>query len=1841
MPHSLSSLFAPSRSLALRVAACALLWAVIAPSTALARVDGVAPTSFASFRVFGDSLSVGNTLMQPQLSQPLVNSLLLEDSAAEVSGIPRGATIEAAYLFWSGSTDEDFGVDDRVSFRAADGAGRAVTADTCFTASATLGPPPDGDVDYFYCRADVTDFVADHPAGATYNGEYELGDMRAETGTLDATGECINPFCQAFYGGWSMVLVWSSEDEGTLRDVEIFDGFQLYDETPFSAAVDTYSIGGFDVADPPEARLRFFALEGDALLGVPPQDTDPLFNCPTCFDYLSVNGEKLSDPLNEPNNLFNSTIPQGIAIGVDIDSYDVSDLVSPGDSSVRIEVGSGDGNPATGHDNGAGGGELFAVGYNVLTINRLAPNFRSRDTFVSVDPTEAAPGETLFYTVVVTNDGSLTATGVEVSALLPPQTEYVAGSTRVDDAAVADVGGTSALFSGLSLGTLPAEGDNSVRITFRLRVSDTAPNGFVIPFSAAIDALEVDETTPTNEVDVLVVAPSLQTPEKSAVDLNGGALQPGDFVTYTIRLRKDAETSVAALTFADDISAFAQLTSVNAGGFVDASSLDGGANGTGEVRIEDIALPSGVSASTLSYTVRIKSVAELLEAGVEPGAVDGLLVRNQGRLEAAFLADPLLTDDPSTAASPDPTDLFLESAIDFSNPQTFKSLSDRNGGSLEPGDPIRFTIQLRNTGSSDATVDLSDDLPAFISGATLTSAPAGVTLTPAPAGAGGSGVVEGFGLLVPSGATVTVRIDAEVAADAPGGTVIQNTAALTVVSDPTQSRELESEALTVVSGADFSGTTKTAEGSVGGFEPGDTVTYTIVFTNEGTRDAAGVVVTDVVDSSLTAVEPLDGGSYDPGARTITWNVGAVALGARVERRFRARIAVDVTDGTRVSNQAFVSTEGATFASDDPATAAIDDPTVIVVAAVPALVATKTVADENGGDVEPGDLLTYAITLENIGRAPARDVVVFDPIDALLDEVLPGQGGALGAGGVTWSAPATPQLGSIPVGGTVTLSFTAVVSSAAQDGDTIANQAEASSVPDALSVLTDDPSTGAANDATVVTVVAEADLSTSSKVVLDENGGSPQPGDTLLYTIRVTNSGTGAARDLVITDPVPANLVGVEPLDGGAVVGGAVLWTPGAALAAGESLDLRFRATIEGGTPNGTLIANQATIESPDITRSVVTDDPGTPENDDATELVVESRPDLSDSTKTVVAVDGGAVFRPGGVVEYTITARNTGTEPAPGVVVTDPVDASLEAVEVLDGGRLEGGEVRWDVAALAPGEEVVLRFRATLVSPLADGTVVSNQATLRATSLDPVLSDDPSTDAFDDATLFSVTSAPELGETTKTVVDENGGVVRPGDVLAYTIVVTNTGTEDALDVVVTDVVDSALIDVDVDGGTFDAASRTITWSAVTTPALARVRAGEAGVTLRFEATVAALLDNGTRIDNQADLVSAGRAFVSDDPATPEVGDPTTVTVITAFDFSESTKSVSPAGPGGYRPGDEVTYTITVTNTGDAVARELSLSDTLPAELVPVSVSPAGAIDGQTVTVTSATSASFEALNPGESVDVVLIARLTSPLDDGIVVSNQAFVTAQGGADPFPTDDPATAGVDDATAITITSAPRFDASAKTVEDLDGDGFFEPGDEVIYTLVITNDGDSAATDVRVDDPLPSGVFSSITPLDGGTLAGSTARWTSATNSALARLEAGASATLRVRATLAAGLADGLAVDNQATVSAGAIAGVTDDPGTPALGDPTGFTVTAQARLALDKRVEDVNGGDVEIGDVLRYALVVENVGTVTSTGTAITDPVPAELEGISVGEGARSLEVSSLGRSRTSPLAIARS
>ncbi len=1801
------------------MAVCVLV-ALTASREARAEVDGTPPSPLETFRVFGDSLSIGNTLMTNVPSEPLVNAILLSDSAGTVRNVPTGSGVAGAYLFWSGSIDDDVGTDQTATLTLPTGATRTVRADRCLTTRAEFGGT--GSVDFFYCRAEISDLLDE----SRLNGTYRVGGVTAMPGVLAPGGGCVESTCQAMYAGWSMVLVWESESETTLRDVSIFDGFQLFDETPVSAAIDTFTIGGFDVADPPEATYRFFGLEGDALLGVPPQDSDPVLRCTTCFDYVEINGTRLSDPINPAGNLFNSTLPEGSAIGIDIDAFDISDLVSPGDTSIRIEVGSGDGNPSTGHNAGAGGGELFFLGYNVVTINRLAPNFRTDATFMSVDPTEASPGEVIFYTIQVTNEGSLDATGVRVFADLPPNTEYVAGSTRVDGAAIADPGGAPPFLSGISLGTVTNDGDNDRRITFRLRVLPDTPNGTIIRNSARISANELDDDAVTNETQVVIVAPDILTPQKAWVDIDGGDVEPGDFVTYTITVRKDPDATAAGLVFTDDISRFAQLRSVNAGAFVDASALNGGANGTGLVRVEDITVARGLDRATFSYTVQILSAEELVAAGVDPSDIDGLLVSNQGTLDAEFLPAALRTDDPTTTASPDATDFRLTSSVNFRNAGTFKTATDVNGGALEPGDEVEFVISVRNTGSQSAQVDLVDDLPAGLTGAALAAPVPGVSFRAAPAGANGTGRVEAFGLNVAGGTTVTVRVRARVADDAPNGTIIRNIAGLTVPSFPSQSQDLTAPDLVVTSGPVFSDATKVAAGASGGFEPGDEVTWTITFSNQGNADATGVIVTDVVDSRFTAVTPLDGGSYNSGTRTITWRPSTIAVGASATVRFRARIAVTVPDGTTLSNQAFVSSaDGAAFPTDDPSTAAVDDPTVIRVAALPALDTDKTVEDLGGEPFEPGDTVRYTIVVRNDGRADATNVTVVDPVPAALTSIAPGQGGAVAGNTVRWSAATTPALARIAPGGSVRLTVDAVLAADAGNGDIVTNQATIDADQDGTEHVSDDPTTADIDDPTRFTVAAEPILSTSTKTVVDDNGGAAQPGDLLTWRISVVNTGSGPARDIVVTDVVAPELVDITPDAGGRfdVATRTITWTPAAAVPAGGTLELSFRARVALGTANGTIVSNQATIESAD-TPATLTDDPTTAAVDDPTRITVESRPDFATSTKSVISGSADGEFVPGGDVLYTLVVRNTGTEDATNVVVRDPIDTGAFAeVEPDDGGVFDGSSVRWTLASLAAGEERTLAFRATLAFPLADSTVVDNQAFISTTGVAEVPTDDPTTAVDDDPTSFVVTSRPDLSTSIKTFVDSNGGSVRPGDRIEYVVLVINTGSETARNVVVTDVIDGAL--VDIDPGTGVLSGSTITWNASTNPGLAAVTVGDAGaVELRFSATVREPLDNGTRVSNQATLTAGDETFVTDDPTTAATSDPTSFQVISAFDFSETLKIVGASGPLGYRPGDEVRWTLVVANSGDAVARNVVVTDAIDPSLVFISATPGGVFDGTTLRVTSAQVPALAAIEPGEEVVIQVTTQLAFPLADGTTVANQAFVNADGGADPFPSDDPTTAGADDPTTITVSSAARLDGAIKSVEDVDGDGVFEPGDQVIYTITVSNDGDAPASDVSIVDPLPLDALGDIVVLDGGVFDGTGARWSAATTPALAQVDPGdaGAVDVRVRATLRSGLSDGTLVANQATVSATDLPGVpTDDPRN-GLGDDdaTSFRVVAQPRLdGATKAATDLNGGALESGDPVEYTLVIRNDGTEPARNVIVSDTIPAQLVDVEVLDG----------------------
>jgi uncharacterized repeat protein (TIGR01451 family) len=93
---------------------------------------------------------------------------------------------------------------------------------------------------------------------------------------------------------------------------------------------------------------------------------------------------------------------------------------------------------------------------------------------------------------------------------------------------------------------------------------------------------------------------------------------------------------------------------------------------------------------------------------------------------------------------------------------------------------------------------------------------------------------------------------------------------------------------------------------------------------------------------------------------------------------------------------------------------------------------------------------------------------------------------------------------------------------------------------------------------------------------------------------------------------------------------------------------------------------------------------------------------------TVSATDSPDPVAMGSTITYTITYGNTGNASASGVVITDTVPANTTYVSATAGGTLSGTTMTWAVGGLAPGASGSVQFVVSVVSPLADGTIITN-----------------------------------------------------------------------------------------------------------------------------------------------------------------------------------------------------------------------------------------------------------------------------------------------------------------------------------------------------------------------------------------------------------------------------------------------------------------------------------------------------------------------------------------------------
>ncbi|MEO8382095.1 MAG: S8 family serine peptidase [Acidobacteriota bacterium] len=410
-------------------------------------------------------------------------------------------------------------------------------------------------------------------------------------------------------------------------------------------------------------------------------------------------------------------------------------------------------------------------------------------------------------------------------------------------------------------------------------------------------------------------------------------------------------------------------------------------------------------------------------------------------------------------------------------------------GTFRTGGTVTYTVTLTNAGGlaqgDNPGPEFSDVLPASLTLVTASST------SGTSAASVGTNTVTWDGTLAPVGGSVTITITATV--NGAPGAVVSNQGNVNsdanadgtnetagVTDDPGVGGATDPTSFTV--GGSIVTATKTVSGT---FLVGSTVTYTITLSNSGpdaAPDNAGNEFTDVLPSSLTLVSAnATSGSAvaTVGTNTVTWN-GAVPAAGSVTITITATINAG-TAGQSISNQGTASfdanTDGTNESSavtDDPGTAGAANATAFAVVG-PSLTATKSVS----GSFVVGSDVTYTITISNSGASAAPDNAgneLTDILPATLDLLTANasSGTAVanqGTNTVTWN-------GAVPAGGSVTIIITATILPAA-GGQSVSNQA--SVIYDAdlsgsneTTIVTNDPSTVAAGDATTFAAVAPAE-----------------------------------------------------------------------------------------------------------------------------------------------------------------------------------------------------------------------------------------------------------------------------------------------------------------------------------------------------------------------------------------------------------------------------------------------------------------------------------------------------------------------------------------------------------------------------------------------------------------------------------------------------------------------------------------------------------------------------------------------------------------------------------------------
>ena len=944
------------------------------------------------------------------------------------------------------------------------------------------------------------------------SGSYTVANV--QTGTGEDRG-----------GGWSIVVAYRDVSEPA-RNLTIFDGL----ETVSQGSTKTIGVTGFQTptTGPVRTSIGFVTYEGDR---------------GSSGDSASLNGTVLSSATNPPNNFFNSSIAKDGVLLTDKDPDYTNQL---GFDAVQVNA---DGILANGATSAAirltTNRDQYMPHVVTFATDIFSPDITAvKSAQNTTNPGQPArSGDTLRYTLEYTNSGGDGATQFTATDLIPGGTAYSPGSLAITSGPNAPATPTDAIGDDLAEylpasnsirfrlgegatnaqgGILTAAGGAapSTTITFEVTVDTGLQAGTEISNTGAADYLSetlgTSQSTESNTVVTEVIAPDLEMSKSHAVPIVGVDV---DF-TLSVGNVGNAPTDGSAVTITDlfDPAAFSAINITSAPGW-DCSATSG--LNLSCTRSDSIAGGNSYPDIEVTGTVVASPPASFTNEAEVTGGGDNTPGNN---LAVDFLPVP-----------PTASDLSIVKTV--------------NAATALPGQPIIFTLEVRNAGPSTATgIAVSDTLPSGLTD--VTASPSQGTCPTVT----GSSVACSLGSLAVDG-SATVTITATVTNDDETGLI--NTASVEGdQADPRPENNESSATYNVAATADIE-IVKTA-----GSDPiaGEEFSYTIEVTNNGPSDADGVVFNDQIPELFTPTEasypsdiecgplPVAGGTL-----TCSFSGPPLAVGSTVSLTLTGTLS-PASAGVPVVNTVTA------YSSEADANPENNTSSVTVTPLPFADIAMSKTASADS--VKPGEAVTWFFRVENLGPLDADPVTLQDEIPAGLTIVsFPGACELEGR-------DLTCDLGQIPVG--VRTSFEVTVRpTTGLAGETVTNSASVSSPRP-------DPNTANQSDTARFDVTSDK---TRLKLKQTVSRKKARSGGAFSFGLTVKNDSDASAYDSVVCQNLPRALKIVRAKGAKIGPGRKVCWTI-ARLDPGQSR--KFSVLTRGFSKRSVSVKAQATLTGENV-----------------------------------------------------------------------------------------------------------------------------------------------------------------------------------------------------------------------------------------------------------------------------------------------------------------------------------------------------------------------------------------------------------------------------------------------------------------------------------------------------------------------------------------------------------------------------------------------------------------------------------------------------------------------------------